>query len=318
MAEPSHAEIEDFIRSNDVDDRAAADLKGCPPEVQRKVLARGELSSARNPSAALLARIRDARVSGSGSLAMTNGMRGNSDVEDFIRANDVDESAADSLRSSSPTIQRAVLSRGELKTARNPSSALLARIRDAKLDIGSDSGGGSGGRRMGEGGSSIMPIAPSMGFPAPPGPGPPGAYGGPPDGGCYAMQAAYGMPPPGYGQMYPGGPPGGPGPYGYQYYPSAPGGMYPGYPPGGYGPGPGASGMSQGAYGGGYGMNPYGGGYGTHPPNAPDHGPSHSGRGSTQPMGGRRPRSNSRSRSRSSSSSRSRSRRRRGRRDRRR
>lgn len=315
MAEPSRSEIEDFIRSNDVDDRAAADLKGCPPEVQRKVLARGELSSARNPSAALLARIRDARVSGSGSHALSNGMRGNSDVEDFIRGNDVDESAADSLRSSSPTIQRAVLSRGELKTARNPSSALLARIRDAKLDIGSDSGGGSGGRRGGEGCSSMVPIAPSMGFPAPPGPGMPGPYGCPPDGGCYAMQA-YGMPPPGYGgPMYPGGPPGGPGPYGYHYYPSAPG-MYPGYPPGAYGPGPGAPGMGPGAYGGGYGMNPYGGGYGGYPSNAPDHGPSHTGKGS---HGARRPRSNSRSRSRSSSSSsRSRSRRRRGRRDRRR
>lgn len=309
MAEPSRDEIEDFIRSNDVDDRAALDLKGCPPEVQRKVLARGELSSARNPSAALLARIRDARVSGSGSLGLGNGMRSNSDVEDFIRANDVDESAADSLRSSSPTIQRAVLSRGELKTARNPSSALLARIRDAKMDIGSDAGG-SGGRGGGGSGSSIVPIAPSMGFPAPPGPGGPpgpGYYGCPPDG-CYAMQTAYGFPPPGYGgPMYPGGPPGGPGPYGYPgYYPGAPG-MYPGYPPGAYGPGPG-----------GYGMNPYGGGYGMPPSNAPEHGPSHSSRGPPQLMGARRPRSNSRSRSRTSSSSRSRSRRRRGRRDRRR
>jgi len=314
MAEPSRDEIEDFIRSNDVDDRAAADLKGCPPEVQRKVLARGELSSARNPSAALLARIRDARVSGSGSLALSNGMRGNSDLEDFIRANDVDESAADSLRSSSPTIQRAVLSRGELKTARNPSSALLARIRDAKMDMGSDSGGGSGGRGGGGGCSSIVPIAPSMGFPAPPGLGQPGPYGCPPDFGCHAMQTAYGMPPPGYGPMYPGHP-GGPGPYGYHYYPSA--GMYPGYPPGAYGSGPGAPGMGPGAYGGGYGMNPYGGGYGMPPSNAPDHGPGHSGRGPPLPIGARRPRSNSRSRS-SSSSSRSRSRRRRGRRDRRR
>eukprot|EP00419_Tripos_fusus_P046466 CAMPEP_0172815088 /NCGR_PEP_ID=MMETSP1075-20121228/11576_1 /TAXON_ID=2916 /ORGANISM="Ceratium fusus, Strain PA161109" /LENGTH=316 /DNA_ID=CAMNT_0013654919 /DNA_START=95 /DNA_END=1042 /DNA_ORIENTATION=+ len=283
MAEPSRAEIEDFIRANDVDDRAAADLKGCPPDVQRKVLARGELSSARNPSAALLARIRDARVSGSGSLGLSNGMRGSSDVEDFIRANDVDESAADSLRSSSPTIQRAVLSRGELKTARNPSSALLARIRDAKMDIGSDSGRGSGGRGGDGGGSSIVPIAPSMGFPAPQGPGPPGPYGYPPDG-CYAMQSAYGMPPPGYGPMYPGGPPGGPCPYGYPFHPGA-AGMYPGYPPGAYGPGPGGPGMPPGAYGGGYGMNPYGGGYGMPPSNSSEHGPSHSGRGPPLPIG---------------------------------
>ena len=48
----------------------------------------------------------------------------------------MDESAADSLRGCSPEIQRTVIARGELKTARNPSSALLSRIRDAKSGRG--------------------------------------------------------------------------------------------------------------------------------------------------------------------------------------
>jgi len=298
MAEPSRAEIDDFIRANDVDDRAAADLRDCPPEVQRKVLARGELSSARNPSAALLARIRDARASGGGGGGEgAGGPRSNADVEDFIRTNGVDESAADSLRSSSPTVQRAVLGRGELKTARNPSSALLARIRDAKLGV---VGGGPGG-----GGGML-----GMGMP-PGGPPPIGMYGpGMPMGmGNGGYSSGYGGPPPrGYG-MYPGGPPsggggGGGGGYGGGYsgmYPSP--GMYAGYP--GYG-GPGGSGYGPGGYGGGYSMSSYGShfsmgasGPGDYAAGQPGHGPGPQGRG------------RSFSRSSGSSDSRSRSRRRR-------
>ncbi|CAK0851043.1 unnamed protein product, partial [Prorocentrum cordatum] len=57
-------DVEKFIAQNEaVDVNAAGDLRSCPPEVQRIVLSRGDLSSARNPSAALIARIRDARTS---------------------------------------------------------------------------------------------------------------------------------------------------------------------------------------------------------------------------------------------------------------
>mmetsp|Transcript_84703 Transcript_84703/g.263513 ORF Transcript_84703/g.263513 Transcript_84703/m.263513 type:complete len:300 (-) Transcript_84703:265-1164(-) len=292
MAEPSRSEIDDFIRANDVDDRAAADLRDCPPDVQRKVLARGELSSARNPSAALLARIRDARVSGSSGLSGSGGgPRGSQEVEDFIGANDVDESAADSLRSSSPTVQRTVLSRGELKTARNPSSALLARIRDAKLGIG-----------VGMGPISGMP---GMGLP-PSGPPPLGAYGGggfSAAGGSYP--GAYGCPAPGaYGGAY-GGPPGAPGGYGASYpaYPGA--GMYPGYPPGSYGGAPGGPSMGPGGYGGGYAMASYGSHYGMAASGPAEQPPGHS----SKPRARSRGRSSSRSSSSSSSRSRSRHRR---------
>ncbi|CAE7039315.1 Ugt1a1 [Symbiodinium sp. CCMP2592] len=131
-------------QANDVDSRAAADLRECPVEVQRKVLARGDLHSARNPSAALLARIRDARSAASQPPASEGASPSASlEVEEFIRHNKVDESAADSLRGCSPSVQHAVLARGELKTARNPSSALLSRIRDAKNGV---QGGPTGGQ----------------------------------------------------------------------------------------------------------------------------------------------------------------------------
>lgn len=234
MSAPSQAEIDEFVRANDVDDRAANDLRDCPPDVQRKVLARGELSSARNPSAALLARIRDARVSTSvGNMMGGGAMRGSADVEDFIKANDVDESAADSLRSSSPGVQRTVLARVDLRSVRNPSSALLARIRDAKMGIGSGLPPPS----------AVMPMG--MGHGIPPGWDPTYGGGAPPPGAYPGYPGAYGAP--GYG-MYPGAPP--------------PGGSAPGaYGAGAYGPGFGYPGP-YGAYGAGYGMAPYGAGYG--------------------------------------------------------
>mmetsp|Transcript_57762 Transcript_57762/g.162932 ORF Transcript_57762/g.162932 Transcript_57762/m.162932 type:complete len:345 (+) Transcript_57762:129-1163(+) len=253
MDRPSNTEIDDFVRANDIDDRAANDLRDCDPEVQRKVLARGELSSARNPSAALLARIRDARASS--SFGASGDTRNNADVEDFIRGNDVDESAADSLRSSSPTVQRAVLTRGELKTARNPSSALLARIRDAKLGV------------PGIGGGQMLPVVPFGSTQSMPALGPMAGYGmpgGAAPGSYPGMPAGYGAPPCGYPGMYPGQ--GGCGygggyqmvPHGGMYPPdSYPpyGGMYPQsggmYPCNGFGGAPGGysmGGYSQGAY----------------------------------------------------------------------
>jgi len=77
------------------------------------------------------------------------------EVDDFIRANNVDEKAADVLRQCLSKVQEAVIQRGDLGTAHNPSSALLARIRDAQTGSMKDTrGGGSGGptRRMGSSG----------------------------------------------------------------------------------------------------------------------------------------------------------------------
>lgn len=251
--EPTRDEIDDFIRSNDVDDRAANDLRDCPADIQRKVLARGELSTARNPSAALLARIRDARNSGTAGGYRDSGGSGRNgvEIEDFIKGNDVDESAADSLRSSSPTIQRAVLARGDLKSARNPSSALLARIRDAKSGIGvgmpQNGGGGNYGNYGACGGGGYGMGGGYGAYGAPPGPGPGGypGYGA----GAYGAYGAYGYPgypPPGYGGYPPTGAYGG---YGQAYggsqgYGSTPGQGYGGQQPAltqGYG-----YGMSQG------------------------------------------------------------------------
>jgi len=108
------------------------------------------VSGARNPSSALLARLRDMEARGSGGgrdrgydmpPANRRPSRMEDDVETFVRANGVDEMAADALRRCGPEVQEAVMEKG-ISGARNPSSALLARIRDAEMRV-------SGGDRRG-------------------------------------------------------------------------------------------------------------------------------------------------------------------------
>jgi len=172
---PMSDEVDKFLDSNaDVDEGAADDLRKCPPEVQRIVLSRGDLRSARNPSAALIARIRDARTSTSSGSGLTGGGGGGGGgggldpgvVDAFLEANPgVDESAAASLRSSPADVQRTVIARGDLTGARNPSSALLSRIRDAK----SAPSGGAAVPGMGSVGAMVatggMPGYPGFGMP---------------------------------------------------------------------------------------------------------------------------------------------------------
>lgn len=54
------------------------------------------------------------------------------DVEQFIAENSLDDRASEALRSSTPEIQWAVLQRGAVTSLRNPSSALIGRLRDAQ------------------------------------------------------------------------------------------------------------------------------------------------------------------------------------------
>merc|ERR1712060_423296 len=59
----------------------------------------------------------------------------NPEVEYFIRANQVDDKAAASLRELEPHLQSLVLARGDLSGASNPSSALMVRIKDSRMGV---------------------------------------------------------------------------------------------------------------------------------------------------------------------------------------
>merc|ERR1712187_631725 len=74
--------------------------------------------------------------------ATKGGATSMSDVEIFILANQLDARAAETFRNCSREVQTAVIDRGSLAEARNPSSAVLGRIKEAKE---ASQGGGWGG-----------------------------------------------------------------------------------------------------------------------------------------------------------------------------
>merc|ERR1719461_287315 len=152
--------IDAYCRANGVDAAAQDTLRRVAPAVAQIVMEKG-VGTARNPSSALSARIRDMEKEMGGS---SNGRdRGHDsappprkrrrledDVEAFIRSNGVDEMAADALRRCNPDVQEAAMEKG-VGGARNPSSALLARIRDAEQGRLGDR------RRRGGGGDRYVP-----------------------------------------------------------------------------------------------------------------------------------------------------------------
>lgn len=134
--------VDRFIAENNLDDSAGRLLRSEKPEVQAAVVGRGSLADCRNPSSAVMGRIRDAKVSvdnassGAGASESTSGgsgLAGGSLVDRFISDNRLDDTAARLLRCETPEIQSAVVERGSLVDCRNPSSAVMGRIRDAKL-----------------------------------------------------------------------------------------------------------------------------------------------------------------------------------------
>mmetsp|Transcript_33240 Transcript_33240/g.91593 ORF Transcript_33240/g.91593 Transcript_33240/m.91593 type:complete len:566 (+) Transcript_33240:217-1914(+) len=146
------AEVETFISTSRLDETAARNLRAEPPHIQAAVIDRGTLAECYNPSSALIGRIRDAKLEikygrshaagpaplgapSSGLAAQLDNGSATTDVERFISENLLDEKAATNLRQEPPQIQRAVIDRGSLRECTNPSSALIGRIRDAKLQV---------------------------------------------------------------------------------------------------------------------------------------------------------------------------------------
>merc|ERR1719210_330284 len=105
----SREEVDRFVEGNRLDDQAAALFKKEPADIQANVIDRGSLAECKNPSAALMGRLRDARQNrwkpiggarGTGnppSLAPGSGGTAQ-EVEDFINENKIDMGAARALR----------------------------------------------------------------------------------------------------------------------------------------------------------------------------------------------------------------------------
>lgn len=126
------AKVEAFLSENpEVDENAGNQLKECAPELIEAVLKRGDISTARNKSAALIARIRDARYAVEAQVTAPS----SDELQKFFEENpDVDETAQEELRKSEGYVQRAVIDRGSIRGAKNPSGALISRIKQARQD----------------------------------------------------------------------------------------------------------------------------------------------------------------------------------------
>jgi hypothetical protein len=221
---PTEDELDAFISENALDEEASKALREAPPAVQTGVLARGDLAGARSPSAMVLGRLRDARKNvigqgwasssqggGGGAVQMNGGVwipnaaaqaipmnggmwipmgamgrigkgqgggGGNVNVEQFISAGNLDDKAIAALREAPPAVQAAVVNRGEVSSARNPSATVLSRIKDARTGADPSGGGGGGGggcmmKGGGKGGGGgmgmgmgrpMMPMMPMMGM----------------------------------------------------------------------------------------------------------------------------------------------------------
>lgn len=172
---PSPLEVEEFVLSNQLNERAAHALRTVPPAVQQAVLDLGGLQGCRDPSAGCLGRIHRFQMQGlpvhltdpglgvlnlNGALQRLEGAAAGfplavsqEEIDTFIIANNVNERAANALRTVGPVVQRAVIDLGSLLSCRDPSAGLLGRIHRAQ----------SGHMNLGiAGGCSVLGVPGSM------------------------------------------------------------------------------------------------------------------------------------------------------------
>ncbi|CAK0892583.1 unnamed protein product [Prorocentrum cordatum] len=138
IREMTTQEVEAFLTANPVDAGSANQLRNEPPYIALQVIDRGNLRGCRDPSGVLVARMRDARR---GTLIPGPSAQpppvvqvdpNASEVEKFCAMNRIDLNATHALKAESEEVQRAVMARGQLTSARNPSGSLMARIRVVK------------------------------------------------------------------------------------------------------------------------------------------------------------------------------------------
>merc|ERR1719188_1496472 len=109
--------VEEFIAANELDEMAAGALREIPEEAQALVIGRGDLSSARNKSSALMSRIRGTKAA-MNFRAPTEPKGPLIGVEEFIAVNELDDKAANALREIPEEAQNAVIARGDLSSPR--------------------------------------------------------------------------------------------------------------------------------------------------------------------------------------------------------
>jgi len=125
-------EVEAFLAMNIVDPDAGQQLRQMPPELQRRVLDRGDLSHARNPSAVLIARMRDSKQGvlandGLGMPAPPPVGDCHAGIEQMIARYSLDARAAQMLRGLAKHKQGAA-AQIDMSEARRPSAFIMSKL----------------------------------------------------------------------------------------------------------------------------------------------------------------------------------------------
>lgn len=129
-------EVEMFLSMNTVESHAATKLRSLPRNLQRQVLDRGSLMGARDPSAVLISRVRDAMMSSAHTtpslplvtMMLPNGQQVHPAVEALIIRYGLDAQCAQQLRQL-PLPLQAVAAELPVHEARNPSAFVMAQLQ---------------------------------------------------------------------------------------------------------------------------------------------------------------------------------------------
>jgi len=189
VAEEEWAEVdvETFIAEHELDEGAAAALRGLSPEMLQAVLWQGAPTGT-NPNKIMMARIRTAKEEMQAE--------GETDVDTFLA--EVDSRAKESFMAQTDAVQQAVMEEGFLSGS-NPSAILMCRVRQARDALGVQTTRRGGKRAKASEGSTPAAVAKpaKAAVPAPKGPvrqspkaaGPSWAGGGAEDAGSWPLPA---------------------------------------------------------------------------------------------------------------------------------
>jgi len=158
-------ELRVFCEENGVDDQAREKMEDCEQWEVEAVLAQGGLTGVRNPSAAMISRLKTVhKGDGKGKGGRKGGAKGfenwNEDlqkqVEDFIWEKELDQRASDAIKECTDRVAEALLQK-PMDDARNPSAVCLSLLKRIEQDLngwggrGNDRGGKGWGRDDGKG-----------------------------------------------------------------------------------------------------------------------------------------------------------------------
>lgn len=130
-------ELEWFIANNSLEERVIAELRMCPPLVLKRVVGRGPLTFADDPSEALRQRIQDAW---SYTLRCLPHMKQTDqqpqELQQFIAKHGIEGHAAETLRNCSAQVQKNVMIQADIAQATISSTEIIARVRAAEQVLG--------------------------------------------------------------------------------------------------------------------------------------------------------------------------------------